>query len=131
MKQNQLIWFDEQTTTDVDGSSICSSPPLDVIMSKTPILKDLVEVLTDISDVWEHIGIALGVEKYKINSIKSDNNDDIVKLSDVLQQWLDSDEDVTWGTVVETVKGQTVNKKLQVDKIKEFLLRPDICKKYM
>jgi hypothetical protein len=100
-------------------------------MSKTPTLKDLVEVLTDISDVWEHIGIALGVEKYKINSIKSDNNDDIVKLSDVLQQWLDSDEDVTWGTVVETVKGQTVNKKLQVDKIKEFLLRPDICKKYM
>jgi hypothetical protein len=84
--------------------------------------------LTEIGDSWNHIQLALNVENYKITN--NNEEDKIIKLSQVLQAWIDADDQVTWAKIISVLEGPIVNKKRQAKSIKQFLCRPDICDKY-
>jgi hypothetical protein len=87
----------------------------------------LVHALAEISNEWECIGLALEVPQDDLDSIKRNEPNDRLRLSKMLQAWMDMSINVTWETIVEAVQGPIVKKKLHANKIlNEYVSRPDI-----
>jgi hypothetical protein len=99
------------------------SPPkeLSEILSQTPDQPELLEQLADISHKWRHIGIALGIKQRVIQSLRTNENDDIVRLDGVLQAWREGKDSITWKKIIEVLEGDIVAMNSHADKLKEYL----------
>ena len=105
---------------------------MDQILSKVPKKKDVFELLMPIKDKWYLIGDSLEVNTGELESLMISNNSTEVKLSIVINKWLDEkSNEATWEVLLEEVEGPIVNNRQIGDDIRIFLKRPDVYSKYV
>ena len=71
---------------------------------------------------WQVIGLALGVSHDYLDGLMHSQDDPIIKLSNVIRNWIDSQSSpVTWKTVISAIEGPIVNNKRKADEIRDYL----------
>ena len=83
----------------------------DVICNCTDILglDVLMRELSDnAADKWRQIGIQLKISSSRLNSIDNNYKNDIDKLSEILQLWLDNDSYKSWNMLCDTLQSSPV-----------------------
>jgi hypothetical protein len=81
------------------------------VLRMRPELHELLRLLAPISQKWDDIGIALRVDRHIIERLRHNETDNIIRLSEILQVWMDKDEDATWETVIQAIEGPIVDNK--------------------
>ena len=85
----------------------------------------LMEELTEISHKWFEIGIYLEVPNYRLQSIRSCNDDVIQRLYAVLDFWKNNPKPTkpyTWQTIVSSLRSRIVSDENLASKIKQQYL---------
>ena len=95
-----------------------------LILRKAPDIHHLLNLLADINDKWYTIGLGLNVPRSVLNGLQADTQDNIVKLDQVLQTWINRTDQylVTWETVLTAIEGPIINNKNKANQIHQFLL---------
>ena len=79
-------------------------------------------MLSSVSHKWYEIGDLLGVYCDTIDSLHNSNFSDQVKMSKMLQSWLDNEPiPVTWGNIINVIEGPLQKKSLAFE-IRKFLM---------
>ena len=79
-------------------------------------------MLYSVTSNWCEIGDLLGVQCDTIDSLLHSTYSDQVKMSKVLQSWLDNEPTpATWGNIIDVIEGPLQKKSLAI-KIHEFLM---------
>ena len=88
----------------------------------TPSKHVILQLLADISDQWEEIGLAIDIPQYVLTSLRMSPKSNIVKLSQVLQYWMDTQfSPVTWEKIISAIEGPIVNNKRKAKEICQYL----------
>ena len=62
--------------------------------------------------MWQGLGELLGVHVGTIKRLSSSTCDDLLKMSDILQNWLDNEPTpVTWNNIIGIIEGPLQNKR--------------------
>ena len=78
--------------------------------------------MSGISNRWYTIGVRLGIKSGDLDSLNSSNQHDDVKLSKVLQLWIERmTKPVTWNTILDVIGSPPIQNKSVVMEIEEFL----------
>ena len=81
----------------------------------------LINLLADVSNKWQEIGLALGVKQKDLDSLSSDLTNE-VKLAKVIENWMKTQSSpVTWETVISAIEGPIVDNKSKADDIRHYL----------
>ena len=81
-------------------------------MSEPPKLKELVEDLHEVASKWRAVGVQLEVPTSTLKEIDYVNRGDCSRaLSDMLDEWINNDPNVSWETVVEVLKSRSVGER--------------------
>ena len=84
-------------------------------------MDELLKFLSSISAKWQEMGELLGVHSNIIEGLCISNKSNIVKMSEVLQNWLDNEPTpVTWENIISVLEGP-LQKKLLGDEIRKSL----------
>ena len=91
-----------------------------------PTRREVLIQLACIDASWRKIGNGLGVSYNKLLSLAKSTHEDLIKLSKVIQIWIEMDgkddgAPVTWITILDVLKGPLVNNKALAMKIYESL----------
>ena len=69
--------------------------------------------------MWHELGDLLGVDSGTIKSLSTSPCTELVKMSDILQSWLDNEPTpVTWNNIIDMIEGPLQNKRF-ADEIRE------------
>ena len=91
--------------------------------AKKPEKRILLRILFSISAKWQELGDLLGVDSNTIEGLCHSNYSDQVKMSKMLQSWLDNEPTpVTWGNVISILDGPLQKKSIAIE-ICKFLLK--------
>jgi hypothetical protein len=90
----------------------------------------LLEILASISDKWNRISLALAIERSSIEEIRTKSDDNMIRLSEVLNAWFQTNDSVTWEKIIEAVRGPIVADHEKANEIENYLSRDDIFQKY-
>ena len=86
-----------------------------------PEKRILLRFLYSVTAKWQEIGDLLGVDSNTIDGLCHSNYSDQVKMSKMLQSWLDNEPSpVTWGNIISILDGPLQKKSLAVEII-QFL----------
>ena len=86
-----------------------------------PVKHVLLRLLSPIYHLWQGLGNLLGVDVDTIKSLSNSSCSDFVKMSGVLQSWLDNGPTpVTWNSIIDKIEGPLRNKAL-ADEIRQKL----------
>ena len=78
--------------------------------------------MSKICNEWYIIGVRLEIENGDLESLNTSNHHDNVKLSQILQLWMERmTKPVTWNTILEVIGSPSIQKKSVVMEIEEFL----------
>ena len=78
--------------------------------------------MSEIRNRWYTIGECLGIKNGDLDSLNSSNQNDDVKLSKVLQLWMERmTKPVTWNTILEVIGSPPIQNKRVVMEIEKFL----------
>ena len=81
----------------------------------------LLRLLSSVAEKWQEIGDLLGVDSDTIDSLSMANYTDLVKMSKMLQSWLDYEPTpATWYNIIDVLEGPLQRKSLAVE-IRLFL----------
>ena len=81
----------------------------------------LINLLADVSNKWEEIGLALKVTQNFLGSLSSTLADNI-KLARVIENWISTQSSpVTWETMISTIEGPIINNKSKADELRHHL----------
>ena len=95
------------------------------ILNTPPDEHILVKLLVNISNQWRLIGTALKVSNDVLNGLKSSQEENKVKLIEVIQSWLTSQPSpVTWETVISAIEGDIVENTAKANEIRDHLGLP-------
>ena len=95
------------------------------ILETIPDEHDLLELLVDINDQWNIIGLALKVPINVLNGLQSSPLHNTVKLSQVIHTWLTSQQSpVTWEIVISAIEGKIVDNLAKANEIRDHLGLP-------
>ena len=88
-----------------------------------PTEHDIRIVLACIDYRWYVIGLALNIERRVLERLRMKLEYDIVKLSDVIHNWITTAEPrlITWKTVIAAIEGPIVNNKQTANIIRDYL----------
>ena len=79
-----------------------------------PTLKELWNVLREVSSIWQLVGLQLGVEGSELDSIKAENKDDCSTcLFKMLQKWQKSTVSLSWLAVVKALESLREERKAE------------------
>ena len=71
---------------------------------------------------WYIIGESLGIQYTHLATLKSKSTEDINKLAEVLQIWMDTmPESVTWNTILQAIESPPIGSKFTVMEMEKFL----------
>ena len=105
---------------------------IDQILTKVPIMKDVLALLMPIKDKWYLIRVSFEVETGDLDSLKISNNSTGVNLSILINKWLEKKSiEATWEALLEEVEGPIVNNRQIGDDIRTFLKKPEVFTKYV
>jgi hypothetical protein len=88
---------------------------------RAPDHNTLFKLLSGISNKWNLIGTALGVNNAFIQSLTRERIDDTMRLSHVLMAWIENDDDVTWENIIGVIEGDIVKSKRTANKMKRYV----------
>ena len=92
------------------------------ILRQAPDKKEVLEILSNISARWHHIGLALGVNSNDLENIETDAQDHTIKLSKVIEKWITTQSSpVSWKTLISAIEGPIVNDKQKATEIRHYL----------
>ena len=101
------------------------------ILPKVPENKDVLRLLLPVKERWYIIGTALGVSPKMLNSLEIRGNPPEISLSMIINTWLvEKDKEATWEMLLEAVDSPISGSHKTCDKIREFLMKPDVNTKY-
>lgn len=90
------------------------------------------QVLAPVSPCWYDIGVLLKVPNYELESLRRVTNDpDIIKLSLVIQVWLNQSDNPVWEQLLKVLKGPHVHKPMIAEDVQQFLSKPAIYDTYV
>ena len=94
-------------------------------MKKIPTEHELLNLLADISYLWNKIGISLEVRHNILDCLRLSQKSDVIKFSEVIHSWLTTTEShrVTWETVIDAIKGPIVNNIKKANEIYQYLTK--------
>ena len=92
------------------------------ILRKPPDKHELLELLADINDKWYVIGSGLKVDRSVLSGLTASPQDNMYKLDQVIQTWINSTDLVTWETVLIAFERPIINNRNKASKIRKFLL---------
>ena len=99
------------------------------ILEDAPDRYELLDLLADIDDKWNEIGLSLKVADNILNGLGSKIMTNILKLNKVLQSWIETESSpVTWDTMITAIKGPIVNNVQKAKKIREYLTKSKLYK---
>ena len=104
---------------------------LDVVLSSTPEMIHIVELLHPIEYMWYELGEALYVGNHFLQDLRRSNNTNIEKFYRVIQQWLKNFPDAYWVEVINAVEGPLLNNRKVAMDIRDFLMKPEIQAEYV
>ena len=112
-----------KSSTFVGGTVQSTQQPcLRDVLDKTPMKRDLLELLSEVQDKWFGIGEMLKVDNTNLRSLRNSNHPDDERLADTLQYWIDGvSSPITWGTIVEMLRTNYINLPRVADKIEDKL----------
>ena len=88
-----------------------------------PEKRILLRFLSTVTAKWQEIGDLLGVDPNTIEGLCHSNYSDQVKMSKMLQSWLDNEPSpVTWGNVISILHGPLQKKSIAIE-ITQFLIK--------
>ena len=91
------------------------------ITASKPEKHILLKLLSPVNNEWQRIGDLLGVDSNTIQSLSTSTFSDQIKMSKMLQNWLDNEPTpVTWDNIIKVLEGPLQEKAL-VDEIRQFL----------
>ena len=93
-----------------------------LILRKPPGKHELLKLLADINDKWYVIGLGLNIPGNVLDGLMANPQDNMYKLDQVIQTWIDSADLVTWEAVLIAFEGQIINKRNKASNIRKFLL---------
>ena len=92
------------------------------LLENTPENSDLLNLLSTIHNKWYIIGARLGIKTGQLDCLISSNQHDDVKLSKVLQLWMDGmTKPVTWNTILDVIGSPPIQNESVVMDIEKFL----------
>ena len=72
-------------------------------------LREVIEAVWDVRSKWHIFGISLGIDPYTLDAISTRHRGDPDKcLSDMIQQWLDSESKATWEALIDALEAKSV-----------------------
>ena len=78
--------------------------------------------MSKICNEWYIIGVRLEIESGDLESLNNSNHRDNVKLSQILQLWMERmTKPVTWNTILEVIGSPPIENKSVVMEIEKFL----------
>ena len=81
----------------------------------------LLRLLSPVIDKWQQIGNLLGVDPNTIETLSYSSFPDNVKMSKMLQSWLDNEPTpATWNDIISVIEGPLQKKSLATE-IRQFL----------
>ena len=94
-------------------------------MRKAPTVHDLLNLLADISNLWCEIGLSLKVTYNILDGLKRSQENDAVKLSEVIHSWLTTSQSdfASWETVFDAIKGPIVKHIKKAYEIHQYLTK--------
>ena len=91
-------------------------------LEEPPKKDKLLKLLCRIRNRWYTIGECLGIESGDLDSLNTSNHHDDVKLSKVLQLWMERmTKPVTWNTILDIIGSPPIQNKFVVMEIETFL----------
>ena len=91
-------------------------------MKKVPTKHELLNLLADISNLWQEIGLSLNVSDSVLGGLKHSPESNAVKLSEVIDSWLTTTES-SWETVIDAIKGPIVNNIMKANALHQHLTK--------
>ena len=92
---------------------VCSFSFINNFTDNKPERHKLLRLLSSVNAKWQEIGDLLGVDSNTIEGLYLSTSSDQVKLSKMLQSWLDNElTPATWGNIIDVIDGPLQNKSL-------------------
>ena len=92
------------------------------ILKKAPTNHELLKLLADNDDKWHEIGLVFEVPHNILDGIKHRNDSNTVKLSKVIDAWINTNE-ATWDKVISGIGGPIVGNKRKADEIRDHITK--------
>ena len=94
-------------------------------LGTSPTEHELLNLLADVSNLWHEIGLSLKAPHNILDGLKSSQESNAIKLSQVIHSWLTTTEShlVTWETVIDAIKSPIVNNIKKATEIHEYLTK--------
>ena len=81
----------------------------------------LINLLADVSNKWQEIGLALKLKQNFLDGLSSGLADN-VKLAKVIDKWISTQSSpVTWETVISAIEGGIVEDKSKADELRHHI----------
>ena len=95
---------------------------VNIILSKKPDKRHVVELLAENAYEYKELAIALGVDHTFVEGLKYSDKD-IINLDKTIQRWIQTQcSPVNWHTIIESVEGFIFGKNVELgDKIRDWL----------
>ena len=102
-----------------------------MILDKKPKKKHVVDLLAKNAHEYAKFAIALDVDDGFVKGLSGDDN--VVKLSEVIKKWMTTRSlPVTWRTIIEVVKGNTLGNNIDLaEKITDWLEKDESFDYYL
>ena len=94
---------------------------LNFFLDDKPNHLDLLNKLATIASSWWSIGRGLGVSHNDLKGLTESNMSNQVKLDHVLDIWIKMDNQVTWKTILDVLKGPLVQDNALANEIYQYL----------
>ena len=92
------------------------------ILKRAPDEYEVLNLLADISNQWNEIGLSLRVDKNILDSLAEKNQRNKVKLAGVIQSWINTRRSpVMWETLISAIEGPIVGNNNKANEIRGHL----------
>ena len=100
------------------------------VLQKEPDQHDLLNILATIDAKWQEIGLGLNIRENDLSDIADKSKSNTVRLSAVLQKWMETSTSITWQTIIVAIGGPIVRSHNKATEICRFLAEPENYSKY-
>ena len=92
------------------------------VLKEAPNKHELLDLLADIDNMWQEVGLALGVDSNFLEGLQKEKDSNTTKLSKVIRRWINKKSSpITWETVIIAMEGRIIDNKAKADEIREHL----------
>ena len=92
------------------------------VLKETPNEHELLNLLADVNNMWQEVGLALGVDSNFLEGLQKEKDGNTTKLSKVIRRWINNKSSpVTWETVITAMEGRIIANRAKADEIRVHL----------